>query len=180
MHKRILIVFTSLLLAFSAARAQVNIDAYRDYFLVGQFGEVCTMCEIIVLCEKGNAVPAYEGIPESGSFVLYHLQTRTFWSQMGTIWEWFIANFTADELAAQGHTRPVEVYQVSDGVWSGLEMREARLRLDPGTLDFGADVIDRVDSAWSPEGVEAPIGYCQRLPLWDALVTIDASTGASS
>ena len=29
-----------------SATAQVNIDAYRDYFLVGQFGEVCTMCAI--------------------------------------------------------------------------------------------------------------------------------------
>jgi hypothetical protein len=35
------------------AEAQVKIDRYRDYFLVGQFGEVCTMCEVIVLCEAG-------------------------------------------------------------------------------------------------------------------------------
>ena len=28
--------------------AQINIEAYRDYFLVGQYGEVCTMCEMVV------------------------------------------------------------------------------------------------------------------------------------
>src|SRR5210317_1358986 len=85
--------------------AQVNMDAYRDYFLVGQFGEVCTMCEVTVLCEAGSELPADDAVPTGGDFTLYHLQTRTFWSQISTIWEWFISNFRQDELAARGHTR---------------------------------------------------------------------------
>jgi len=58
------------------AWAQVNIDAYRDYFLVGQFGEVCTMCEVIVLCEAGSAPPAAAAVPEDGDFTFLCLHTR--------------------------------------------------------------------------------------------------------
>ena len=181
MHpKRVALLLLLLLLGISissVARAQVNIDAYRDYFLVGQFGEVCTMCEVVVLCRAGETIPEFESVPSTGSFSLYHLRTRTFWSQMGTIWEWFIANFTADELAAKGHTRPVEVYEIENGVWRSRTTVEARLRLDPGLLDFGPDVIDRVDSAWYRDGSAARTGFCQRLPLWESLDVIEAQTG---
>ena len=67
--------FVLLLAALSLAvpvRAQVNIDAYRDYFLVGRFGEVCTMCEVVVLCEEGDAKPSDDAVPAAGDFTLYH------------------------------------------------------------------------------------------------------------
>ena len=158
-----------------SAQAQVNIDAYRDYFLVGQFGEVCTMCEIVVLCEAGTELPADKGGPDEGDFTLYHLQTRTFWSQVSTIWEWFISNFTADALAARGHTRPVHVYTAAAGSWSGPEIVEARLVLDPGVLEFGDYKIDRISRAWQKAGSGVTVGYSSRLPLWDALDTIAAN-----
>jgi hypothetical protein len=157
------------------ANAQVNMDAYRDYFLVGQFGEVCTMCEVVVLCETGAEVPQDQVVPASGTFTLYDLQTRTFWSQISTIWEWFISNFRQDELAAQGHTRPVHVYEVTDGVWPAMEVIEARLILDPGVIEFGDHTIDRVTSAWQDAATGTAIGYCSRLPLWDALEVIQAN-----
>ena len=91
------------------AGAQVNMDAYRDYFLVGRFGEVCTMCEVTVLCEGVDAIPEYSQIPADGTFTVYHLQTRTFWSQVSTIWEWFIANFSSASLAARG-AYPARLY----------------------------------------------------------------------
>jgi hypothetical protein len=154
------------------AGAQVNIDAYRDYFLVGRFGEVCTMCEVTVLCKAGDALPEYSQIPADGSFTVYHLQTRTFWSQVATIWEWFISNFSAVPLAARGHTRPVHIYAVADGDWQPREIVEARLVLDPGVLEFGATGINRVTRQWFDAATQQPIGYCQRLPLWDALDAI--------
>ena len=158
-----------------ASHAQVNIDAYRDYFLVGQFGEVCTMCEVTVLCESGTDPIAKEQIPQTGTFTVYHLQTRTFWSQIGTIWEWFISNFTADALAARGHTRPVIEYTVEEGEWSAGEVIEGRLILDPGVLEFGDYTIDRVDRSWRRADDGQAAGYCTRLPLWDALERIDAN-----
>ncbi len=176
-HKN-LIRYARLWLALAAvvlcgnAGAQVNIDAYRDYFLVGRFGEVCTMCEVAVLCESADAVPAYSDVPASGTFTIYHLQTRTFWSQVSTIWEWFIANFSAAPLAARGHTRPVHIYAVADGEWQPREFVEARLVLDPGVLEFGATWINRVNRQWIDAATGQPIGYCQRLPLWDALDAI--------
>ena len=157
------------------ASAQVNIDAYRDYFLVGQFGEVCTMCEVTVLCEQGEQLPQYGAVPESGDFTLYHLQTRTFWSQVSTIWEWFIANFSADGLASRGHTRPVFVYEVNEGRWSSRQVVEGRLVLEPGVLEFGDYSIDRVTRGWQRADSGATVGYCERLPLWESLEAIAAN-----
>ena len=155
------------------AQSQVNIDAYRDYFLVGQFGEVCTMCEVVALCQPGSEPPVSDRVPDSGDFTLYHLQTRTFWSQISTIWEWFISNFRADSLAARGHTRPVHVYTVRDGIWPPVQVIEGRLILDPGVLEFGEYHIDRVDRSWQLAETGQAVGFCERLPLWDSLETIE-------
>lgn len=161
-------------LATGAAVAQVNIDKYRDYFLVGQFGEVCTMCEVAVLCEAGTAQSDYTALPDAGTYTLYHLQTRTFWSQVSTIWEWFISNFRADSLAARGHTRPAFVYEVVNGQWSARQVIEARLVLEPGVLEFEATQIDRIDRSWRASDDDELLGYCQRMPLWESLDVIAA------
>jgi hypothetical protein len=156
--------------------AQVNSEAFRDYFLVGEFGEVCTMCEVTVLCERGDAAPDYSAVPENtdAEFTLYHLQTRTFWSQVGTIYEWFVSNFSADGLATRGHTRPVHVYEVSQGKWSPMQIIEGRLVLEPALLEFGDHNIDRTNRAWLDAATGRRVGYCQRLPLWGALDVIAA------
>lgn len=151
--------------------AQLNDPAYADYFLVGRFGEICTMCEAVVLCESGDDVPAHEAVPAGGSFTLYHIRTRTFWSQVGTIWEWFIANFNSESLAS-GHSRPAHVYDVSDGRWSGRRIVDAQVSLDPARLVFGARSIDRVERRWLDGDDERPVGYCQRLPLWESIEVI--------
>ena len=150
---------------------QVNSEAYRDYFLVGRFGEVCTMCEVTVLCEAAVQPPTYEAIPGGGTFTIYHLQTRTFWSQIATIWEWFISNFSADSLAEQGHARPVHIYSVTAGQWSPVQMDEVRLVLDPGVVYFPGSKVDRISRQWTDNDGQV-LGFCQRLPLWDALEVI--------
>ncbi|MBT8422105.1 MAG: hypothetical protein KJP03_03210 [Gammaproteobacteria bacterium] len=171
----------SLLLACAAwqgaAHAQINNEAYSDYFLFGRFGEVCTMCEVTVLCGATDVPPDSRVVPESGTFTIYHLQTRTFWSQISTIWEWFVANFSSESLAAKGHTRPVYVYQVSGDEWAGPNVVEARLLLEPGRLEFGDRYIDRTNQRWIDANSGAPAGYCSRLPLWDALAVINRQTG---
>ena len=168
-------VLLALLAMGVPARGQVNIDAYRDYFLVGRFGEVCTMCEVVVLCQAGDKLPRDDAVPAGGDFTLYHLQTRTFFSQISTIREWFISNFAQEDLAARGHTRPVHVYRVAGGTWSPTQVVEARLVLDPGVLEFGDHNIDRVTRAWRSADTGAAVGYCSRLPLWDALDSIEAN-----
>ena len=167
-----------LLLISSQAATQVNMDEFRDYFLVGSFGEVCTMCEITVVCEAGDAPSVYEVVPDDGNFTLYYLQTRTFWSQISTIWEWFVVNFSSESLAASGHTRPVHVYTVTDGNWSGQKIIEARLILEPGVIEFGDYHIDRISRAWRQVGTGVTAGYCQRMPLWDTLESIAANAPA--
>ena len=151
--------------------SQVNSEKYRDLFLVGEFGEVCTMCEVTVLCEAGATIPSYEELPETGSFTLYHLRTRTFWSQVSTIWEWFVANFNSESLA-QGHSRPVDIYTVKNGDWSRPATHSAHISLEPALLIFGDHDIDRADQSWRSAKSQKEIGFCQRVSLWDALDVI--------
>jgi len=171
-YARALLSVLVLLTCFPAL-SQVNNPAYADYFLVGRFGEVCTMCEVTVLCEAGEAAPELAGIPDEGTFTVYHLQTRTFWSQVATIWEWFVSNFSADALASRGHTRPVHVHAVTDGRWQPMRIAEARLVLDPAVIELDDRKIDRVERRWINAESGQAIGYCRRLPLWDAIEAIE-------
>ncbi len=161
-------------LAAGAAQAQVNDPRFRASVLVGQFGEVCTMCEVAVLCQAGEAPPPADSVPAGGDFTLYMLHTRTFWSQVSTIWDWFISNFTSAPLVA-GHERPGTVYTVADGAWSPPAERSMHISLEPALLamDDGHEV-DRVTRRWQRAGTGAPLGYCARLPLWDTLSVIEA------
>jgi hypothetical protein len=157
--------------ALRPAVAQMNDPAYADYFLVGRFGEICTMCEVIVLCEERESAPDYASIPEDGSFTIYHIQTRTFWSQVGTIWEWFISNF--DGMAVDGHERPFLVYEVEDGDWSLPREVTARVSLDPPLLAMDEWAIERKERRWLKQPGGQAVGYCQRLPLWESIEIIE-------
>ena len=160
-----------LTLPFPAA-SQINDPAYADYFLVGRFGEMCTMCEAIVFCAADQNDTQVERIPESATGTVYHLQTRTFWSQIATIWEWFITNFDPDSLAAAGHERPVAVYEMANGRWSAAQTLKAHVSLDPATIVIGDHTIDRVERRWLKGSNLQPAGFCQRLPLWESLEII--------
>jgi hypothetical protein len=58
--------------------AQASGAQYQGLFLVGRFGEVCTMCEVVVLCERTSPARSLTDIPTTGAFNLYHFETRTF------------------------------------------------------------------------------------------------------
>jgi hypothetical protein len=168
-----------LCLAALPAAAQVNDPRFANYFLVGQFGEVCTMCEVAVLCQAGPAPLPATGVPEAGDFTLYLLRTRTFWSQVSTIYEWFISNFSSAPLLG-GHDRPITVYAVTGGDWAPPVERTAHLSLEPPLLsvDDGHE-IERVERRWQRRGGEA-LGYCTRLPLWDTLAVIESKAPSAT
>jgi hypothetical protein len=162
------------------AAAQVNDEKYAGYFLVGRFGEVCTMCEVMVLCEAGAAPPAHGAVPPAGSFTLYHIQTRTFWSQVATIWEWFVSNFSPRPLVG-GHSRPVIVHQVTDGAWAPPVAGDMHISLEPPLMSMpDGREIDRVGRRWRVASPPTDIGYCERLPLWDALAVIGQQQSGST
>lgn len=162
------------------AGAQVNEAKYAGYFLVGRFGEVCTMCEVVVLCQAGAALPAHGAVPPDGSFTLYHIQTRTFWSQISTIWEWFISNFSSRPLVG-GHSRPVIIYEVRDGMWSAPISGEMHIALEPPLISLpDGRQIERIGRRWRATSPPAELGYCERLPLWDALAIIARQTGGNT
>ncbi len=156
------------------APAQVNQQQYDGYFLVGRFGEICTMCEAVVLCSAAPAPPTANAVPDDGSFTLYHLHTRTFWSQVSTIREWFVSNFSSASLAA-GHERPVTVYDVTGGHWQPPRQATMRVALEPALLGISdGREIDRTDRRWRRSADRANLGYCTRLPLWASIATIEA------
>jgi len=161
----------AVLLLAGAAHAQVNDPAFRDHFLVGEFGEICTMCEVAVLCEAGDSLPTHDSVPESGDFTIYHIQTRSFWSQVSTIWEWFLSNFSPR--AVDGHTRPVHIHRVEAGLFAPMKVVEARVTLAQPYIDMGTERIERIERQWQ-SGAGLRIGYCQQLPLWDTLDMIAA------
>lgn len=164
----------ALLAAVAPAAAQVNEPEHEGYLLVGQFGEICTMCEAMVVCGEGDEALRLESLPAAGSYTLYYLHTRTFWSQVTTIWEWFIANFNSKLVPR--HTRPVSIHTLRDGRWSGPAAGEVAVSLDPPELRFSdGQTIDRAGFRWLDAGSEAH-GSCQRLPLWDTLERIPDTT----
>ena len=131
------------------------------------------MCEVTVVCKTGGDLPSVSQLTAEKNFTLYYLQTRTFWSQVSTIWEWFIANFGQEQLAARGHTRPAHVYEVKDGEWRARNIIEARLILEPGVIELGDVSIDRRSRAWQRTDTQETIGACARLALWDTLEILE-------
>jgi hypothetical protein len=182
-----LVIILTCLLA-PPSYAQISGTQYQGLFLVGRFGEVCTMCEVVVLCERNasmhspaeNRVEGPIEIPPTGAFSLYHFETRTFWSQIATIWEFFVANFSTDGLAARGHTRPVRMITVDDGVWAKPVSIEGRLILDPPIIELSRMSIDRTDNSWRVASNSDVVGFCYRLPLWESLELIEQHAANST
>lgn len=160
-------------LAGTGARAE---EEQQYLLLMNRFGEICTMCEAVVLCADGDvsAVTVADlGSPEAGPFTLYHFQTKTFWGQVATIWNYlrrWVEPIVREE-------RPVQIYTVGAGGVAGpgrsLEEHMARLSIEPPLLEVGTRRINRKTSAWETPGGQA-VGSCARLPIKEGLGFVKA------
>ena len=140
-----------------------------ELLLYSQFGEYCTMCEAVLLCDKGE-IKNHTSIPDEGEFTLYHLKTRTFLSQITTIWEFFIKNFEGYEV--KGHQRPVIIISAKDRDWSAPALGKARISVEPDLIFLNHRKINRLNNQWMDNDNKI-LGICHRLPLWDSIETID-------
>ena len=124
------------------------------------------MCEAVIVCREltfEEPVALEQLLDSQQPFVLYHLQTRSFWSQIATIWEWFVANFET----VSGHARPVIVYSRPEGGKPSVHTSEVTITIEPPILQFEKLAIDRVSQEWLKNG--EMVGYCARLDLWSSL-----------
>jgi hypothetical protein len=60
------------------------------------------------------------------------------------------------------------------GEWSGPEVIEAHLALEPALITLGDRRIDRVERRWLSGEDNQLEGFCQRMPLWESIELIDA------
>ncbi|HAH68148.1 MAG TPA: hypothetical protein DCL68_06435 [Gammaproteobacteria bacterium] len=127
------------------------------------------MCEATLVCSEGqNEIDG--AFLDAESYLLIHLETRTFWSQISTIWEFFIRNF--DGYQIKGHSRPVKIFTSEKGNWFGIENTTAEISVDPDLITIKQFFIDRETQDWINHKEEI-IGSCERLPLWETLTYID-------
>jgi len=162
------LIFTILILLSLEVSSQ-NSVIQEELLLYSQFGEFCTMCEAVLLCEEGEE-KSYNFIPNTGNFTLYHLRTRTFLSQISTIWEFFIKNFDGYEI--KGHKRPVNIITIDSNQWSKSMTSDAEISIDPGLIYIEDRMINRVNNEWMNNANES-IGFCYRLPLWASIEKIE-------
>ena len=165
------LIFTILILLSLEVSSQ-NSVIQEELLLYSQFGEFCTMCEAVLLCEESEE-KSYNFIPNTGNFTLYHLRTRTFLSQISTIWEFFIKNFDGYEI--KGHKRPVNIITIDSNQWSKSMTSDAEISIDPGLIYIEDRMINRVNNEWMNNANES-IGFCYRLPLWASIEKIDKKT----
>lgn len=161
-----------LVIALTAlAGAGARAEEQQYLLLMNRFGELCTMCEAVVLCAEGEAAApdvADLAKPGTGPYTIYHFQTKTFWGQVATIWDYLI-RWVEPVIREE---RPVRIYRVGAGGAAGsdrsLEERMANLSIDPPLLDMEVRRINRKSSAWeTPQG--QAVGSCARLPIKEGL-----------
>ncbi len=164
--KYFLLIFFILFFDAQTEETEIKKD---ELLLYSQFGEFCTMCEAIIVCrDEMNLID--ESFLDDESYLLIHIETRTFWSQISTIWEFFIRNFDGYEI--KGHSRPAKLYYSHDGKWSDVEIANARISVDPNLIKMKQFVIDRESQDWFSQD-DKKLGACERLSLWQTLEYID-------
>ena len=144
-------------------------DDKKSLMLYSQFGEFCTMCEATIICSLEEDKMNSSNL-DKGTYMLFHFKTRSFWSQISTIWEFFIRNFDGQEIT--GHSRPVQSYLSKDGIWSKMDIENAEISINPDIIKLGSIIINRKTKNWTHHN-QLGMSYCERLPLWETLSYIE-------
>lgn len=163
----------SLFMAFSTCVSQSQAQSvpdnlatpdWGDYpLLMSQFGELCTMCEAYLRC-----IPDSSGATSERQETLYYFQTKTFWGQVATIWDYFARWF--DPVTSE--ERPATIYRVStpsseDAVvptLTYLSVADAKVEID-GTW------VDRNSGEWFTAD-DSKIGMCSRKGIGESMAAI--------
>ena len=130
---------------------------WGDYpLLMSQFGEICTMCVAYLQCQPEQSD---ESVNEY--FALYYFETKTFWGQIATIWDYFAKWF--DPVTSE--TRPATIYRFSSEVDRNVRIPPtAYLSVADAKIEIDNTWIDRDTTEWYSASDEK-IGSCKRLGI---------------
>ncbi len=140
---------------------------WGDYpLLMSQFGELCTMCEAYVQCTVGQSTAS-----NSENFTLYYFETKTFWGQIATIWDYFAMWF--DPVTSE--KRPATVFKFTAGEKSNVTLPVTTyLSVEDATIDIDGMRIDRNTLAWFADNGDS-IGTCRRLGIPESMAMIETN-----
>lgn len=161
-----LFLLFSVLTPSSTAQAPDNLATpdWGDYpLLMSQFGELCTMCEAYLKCIP-NPTAADAGRNET----LYFFQTKTFWGQIATIWDYFAMWF--DPVTSE--KRPATIYRIATpDSENAVVPTEAYLSVIEDKIEIDGTWINRESGAWfAADG--STIGKCSRKGIGESMAAI--------
>ncbi len=138
---------------------------WGDYpLLMSQFGELCTMCVAFLYC-----TPDDEPTSDESRFALYYFQTKDFWGQIATIWDYFARTF--DPVTSE--SRPVTIYlKLDPDSEATVEETEAYLDKVEAIIEVGGTLVDRDTAVWH-DASDSAIGTCVRPSVTQGLQLIE-------
>lgn len=137
---------------------------WGDYpLLMSQFGELCTMCEAYLRCTPGPDA-ADTGRAET----LYFFETKTFWGQIATIWDYFAMWF--DPVTSE--KRPATIYRVAtpDSA-DAVVPTETYLSVIDAKIEIDGTWINRESGEWFT-AEDSKIGMCSRKGIGESMAAI--------
>jgi hypothetical protein len=137
---------------------------WGDYpLLMSQFGELCTMCEAYLKCEADGL-----SNPDSEAFTLYYFQTKTFWGQIATIWDYFAKWF--DPVTSENRPATIYRFQKNSRISEPVPTK-TNLSVADSRIDIDNTWIDRDGSTWHNRSGDV-IGTCKRLSIPESMAMI--------